>query len=117
MKKPEKPVSSVGDEASAVTDAPMVVDPAIATAWVGVFAEGTRFLAHRMRQDLDTQKAILACKNPAELLEIQARFFETAVEEYSEEVMRFTGMVVRAAEETAEDAVASHSLDNDDVPV
>ncbi len=95
----------------------MAVSPAIATAWVGLFAEGTRFLAHRLRQDLDTQKALLASTSPTEMLEVQARFFETAIEEYSEEVMRLSGMMLRAAEESVEDAVEGHSVESDDMPV
>ena len=95
----------------------MVMNPAIASAWVSVFAEGTRFLAHRLRHDRETQKAILACTSATELLEIHVNFYQTAIEEYAEEAARLSEMVLQATEVTAEDAVAEHSSESNDLPV
>ena len=117
MGKAKKSEASVEDQESKITATMMAVNPGIASAWVGVFAEGTRFLAHRLRQDLATQKAILDCNNATELLAVQAEFFETAIEDYSKEVMRLSNMVLRATEEAVEDAVSSHSVNNDDLPI
>jgi len=103
MQKSEKQEASVEEAMPTMANPMMAVNPAVASAWIGVFAEGTRFLAHRLRKDLETQKAILQCKSATDLLEVQTRFYETAIQEYAAEVMRFSEMVMRAAEETAED--------------
>ncbi len=111
MQKSEKQDSPVGEAMPTTANAMMAVNPVVASAWVGVFAEGTRFLAHRLRKDLETQKAMLQCESATDLLAVQTRFYETAVQEYADEVMRFSDMVMRAVEETAGDAAASHLRD------
>ncbi len=74
---------------SAVKAAMMAVNPAAAQAMMSVMAESARFLTDRLQQDLDAQKALLACKSPTELLQVQSEFMKTAMEQYIDYAIRF----------------------------
>ena len=70
MRKLKKSESSTESGMAKGANAMMAMSPAVASAWGGVFAEGTRFLAHRLRQDLESQKAMLECKSATEFLQV-----------------------------------------------
>lgn len=53
-------------------------------------AELTHFVAQRMQEDIRAQKEILQCRTLDELREAQTRFFQTAIEQYSEEASRLS---------------------------
>ena len=55
---------------------------------IAVQLPDTEFLAERIRQDLETQAALLRCRNLGEVGAVQARFFGTAVAQYGDEVSR-----------------------------
>ena len=62
--------------------------------------EITDFVAERIRQDLDTQQAFLRCRSLDEVREVQARFVQTALDQYSAEttkLFKLGGDVPRAA--------------------
>ncbi|MEM8956513.1 MAG: phasin family protein [Pseudomonadota bacterium] len=62
------------------------------TAWSdGVqqyFQEMSRFLTMRFEKDVETQKQVLACRDPEELRGIQAKFIQEALSDYHEETSR-----------------------------
>ena len=61
---------------------------AMLDSWERSRDEITEFLAERIRQDLETQAALLRCRNLGEVGAVQARFFGTAVAQYGDEVSR-----------------------------
>lgn len=55
------------------------------------------FVAARIRQDLETQQAMLRCRTMDDVRDVQARFLKTAMDQYSAEaqrLMRLGGEVV-----------------------
>jgi hypothetical protein len=112
---PTKVNKDVG--APAMAAAMVAVSPAITKAWVEMMSDSARFLADRLQQDLETQKVMLACKTPTELLQVQSAFFKTAMEQYTEHAMRLKETMTSATEETIKDVRSSHSRGYDDVPL
>lgn len=55
-------------------------------------AEVTRFVTDRLQQDLEFQTQLLQCRDPAELRELQGRFFKEAFEQYSAETGKLVQM-------------------------
>lgn len=102
---------------SAVKAAMMAVNPATAQAMMSVMAESARFLTDRLQQDLDAQKALLACKSPTELMQVQAGFMKTAMEQYMAYAVRFQKAMTTATADTMENARTGHSRGYDDVPI
>ena len=117
MAKPKKPAVAEDVGADPMTAAMAAMNPVATSAWLDLVDEGARFFTQRLEQDLETQRELLACKNPAELIEVQSRFMKSAMEQYSEEAKRLLQMMSNATEEIAEDASADHSRSQDDVPV
>lgn len=66
------------------------------TAWVEGMSkignEVTRFVSERIQEDLETQKKVLACRDPAELQSIQMAFLTKAFEQYSAETGKLAEM-------------------------
>ena len=50
--------------------------------------EFVTFLARRVQEDLDIQRALLECKSLDEVRRVQTRFLERAVSQYAEETSR-----------------------------
>jgi hypothetical protein len=46
------------------------------------------FVSERIRQDMETQQELLRCKSLDEVRVLQARFFKTAMDQYSAEATR-----------------------------
>lgn len=59
------------------------------TAWTEAVsdlgAEVVSFVAERIKEDVKAQQEILHCKSVAELQNIQARFFQKALDQYQDE--------------------------------
>jgi len=117
MKKPSKMQAKADDVAPAMKTGLMAVNPVSTKAWLEIMSESTRFVMDRLQQDLDTQKAMLACNGPAELLQVQSEFFKVAMEQYTDEATRLYGMMSNATEDTIRDAQSGHSRSYDDVPL
>jgi hypothetical protein len=64
--------------------------------------EISAFVAERIRQDLDTQSALLRCRSLDEVRDLQVRFFRTAVEQYSSEAVQLIGIGREMAARTIE---------------
>jgi phasin family protein len=103
--------------APALTAAMMAVNPMATQAWLDLMQESSRFLTDRLQQDFETQKAMLACKNPGELLELQAEFLRSAIEQYSDYTNRFFQQMSVATQETVKGARSGRSRRYDDVPL
>ncbi|MDU8945819.1 phasin family protein [Ovoidimarina sediminis] len=99
------------------TAAMMAVSPVATKAWLDIMSESAKFVMERLQQDMETQKAILACKSPMELMQVQSDFISTAVKQYTEEVTRLFNVMSKATEETIEETRSGHSRGYDDVPL
>ena len=112
-KKTETPDGGVAD----MTAAMMAANPALAKSWATLMNESARFLSERLQKDLDAQKALLACKTPAEVVEVQTEFFRKAMTDYSDEAQRMFKIMTGAGEEAVKEAKSSSRRGYDDVPV
>jgi hypothetical protein len=112
-----KPKTDASSGAPAMTAAMMAFNPIAAKAWPDMMSENARFLTDRLQQDLETQKAMLACKSPTELLQVQAEFFRTTMEQYGAFATRFYAKMSTAAQDTVKHAGSSHARNYDDVPL
>ncbi len=95
----------------AMTAAMMAMNPVAAKAWTDIMAEGSRFFTERLQQDFEAQKAIMACKTPADLMEVQSEFFKTAMEQYTQEASRLYEMMTQAMDEAVEGTRAKYKSD------
>lgn len=102
---------------SAMTATMTALNPVAAKAWQEIISENTRFLTDRLKQDLATQSAILACKTPAELMEIQSAFLKTAMEQYSAHTFRLQKAIAAATTDAAKNMRSTHSRGYDDLPL
>ena len=117
MGKPKETRAAEDNSASAVTAAMMAINPVGTKAWLDITSEGTRFMMKRLQQDLETQEAMLKCKNPMELLEVQSEFIKTAMEQYTDEVTRLCSAMSKTMKETADDTRSGRARGYDDVPL
>lgn len=117
MGKPRKKPTRPQTDTTATNAAMMTLSPLTPGAWFDVVSESNRFVMDRLQQDLETQKAMLSCKNPAEIMRLQSEFFQTALKQYSEETMRLFRMMSDATEETVAKTKTSRSRGYDDVPL
>lgn len=95
-------------------DAPKTPTP---QAWMDILSDNARFMTDRLQQDMETQKALLACKTPAELLQVQTEFFKSAMAQYTEHATRMFNKVAATSQETVKSTRASQSRGYDDVPI
>ena len=70
---------------------------AMADAWADLIAESAAFVAARLKQDARTQHAMLHCRTPRELQEIQSAFVQKAIEDYQDETGRMTTLMESTA--------------------
>jgi hypothetical protein len=117
MAKPNQTEVNKDGGAHAMAAAMVAMSPAMTKAWLEMMSDSARFLADRLQQDLETQKVMLACKTPTELLQVQSAFFKTAMEQYTEHALRLKEKMTKATEETIKDVRSGHSRGYDDVPL
>ena len=113
----KKTMTADNTAAPAIAAAMMVVNPVAAKAWMDFMSESAQFVVDRLQQDLDTQKAMLECKSPDELIRIQTEFVIKAMAQYSEEATRMAKMISKATRDVIEDTKYGHSRGYDDVPL
>ncbi|SMX25839.1 phasin family protein [Boseongicola aestuarii] len=97
--------------------AAIAINPIAAKACVDLMSESARFMAERLQRDMELQMEMLACKNPAALLDVQSRFVKETMAHYTDEASRYMQMVFDASNDIAEDAKTGHSRGYDDVPL
>ena len=90
------------------TNAAAALNPMAATLWQDVLQESARFMTERLQKDLETQQAMLSCKSPAELLQLQADFYQSALADYTEETTRMLKLMSKAS---------GTSREYDDIPL
>ena len=114
---PKRTKSDANSGAPAMIAAIMAVNPIAAKAWPDIMSETACFLTERLQQDIDTQKAMLTCKSPAELLQVKAEFIRSAMEQYTDYATRLYAKISAAAEDAGKGARSSHSRGYNDVPL
>lgn len=71
--------------------------------------EATRFLQHRLEEDLKTAEAFSNCKTFSDLNDAGEKFCKRAIEEYGEEAAKLTnlgvGLMSKAAEDVQQEAI------------
>lgn len=95
----------------------LAANPILGKAWFGLMAESARFITKRLEADLEMQRAMLACRNPAEFMQLQTKFVSAAATQYAEEASKLFQMTLKASGDIAEDALSPHTSEYDDIPV
>jgi len=98
---------------SAMTSA----SPTHSKVWTDIMSQNTRFVSALLQEYLEAQKAMLACKNPSEVVQIQSMFFQIAFEQYTTEALKMFDIMTGATEETIKNTKTRYKRDYDDVPV
>jgi hypothetical protein len=111
MAKPTTDTSMSNPAQTAILGMLSALNPAAAQAWLDLMQESARFMTTRLQQDIETQKALLACKSPAELMQVQTEFFKSAAKQYSEHTTR----LLKGVEQSA--AGNGFARNYDDVPL
>lgn len=117
MAKSAKKTAPAPTGAAEVTSAMAAAAPIAPDALLKVMNESAQFVMARLQRDLETQKALLSCKSPAELLKVQTDFYQTAMQDYSKEAARMFEMMSSAATSSIKEANAPHKRGYDDVPL
>ncbi|MGF1475261.1 MAG: phasin family protein [Geminicoccaceae bacterium] len=68
-----------------------------------VQSELFKFLNRRLNEDQEAARELAACKSATDAYTICSKFFETAAQQYSDEMGRLAGMYSDLARETMED--------------
>ncbi len=55
------------------------------------------FMSHRLQEDMEASKSLMACTTPEEAFQVQRRFAETATREYFDEARKVMEMAARVA--------------------
>ena len=55
-------------------------------------SEVTAFIANRVKDDLQTQHDLLACKTSADFLHVQAQFVQRAINQYTDETGKMVAL-------------------------
>ena len=95
----------------------MTSNSAAAKVWTAMMTETTRFLTQRLTDDLETQKAMLNCKHPAEIVQLQSEFFRKSVEQYTAEAHRMFEIMTSATEEAVKETGAGTKRGYNDIPL
>ncbi|MFC4670441.1 phasin family protein [Seohaeicola nanhaiensis] len=85
--------------------------------WMEIMAESARFLSARLRADVAAQQAMLACRSPAELFQVQTEFCSTALQDYANEAARIGRKMTETVEDTLTDLKTGRARGYDDVPL
>ncbi|WP_294620555.1 phasin family protein [uncultured Roseovarius sp.] len=117
MAKSKKTYEAATGGLPAMTAAMMVGNPALAKAWTEVMTESARFVSERLQHDFETQKVMMACKTPAEVMQVQSEFFRKAMQDYSEEAQRMYQIMTGSGEDALKQAKSGTKRGYDDVPV
>ncbi len=91
-----KAQSAKPPETNPMADVMTAFTPMAAEVWQEIMREGARFMTERLQKDLETQQAMLSCKSPTELLQLQAEFYQSAMSDYSAEATRMLTLMARA---------------------
>lgn len=85
-----------GPDAADLASAMAAFNPMAPEAWQEIMTESARFVSDRLQQDLEAQRALLNCKTPVELLQVQTEFYQKAVAQYAEEAARMMKIMTKS---------------------
>lgn len=100
-----------------MTQALMGANPKVMETWLELMNNSARFVADRLEKDRETQMALLNCKTPAELMQVQSAFFKDAVEQYTAQTTQMFEKFSEAAGSTIRETTARRARGYDDVPL
>lgn len=92
-------------------------NPKVMEAWVELLNDSARFVTDRLQKDQETQQALLNCKTPADIMQVQSEFFKDAVEQYTAQTTRMCEKISEAAGTTLKETTAGLARSYDDVPL
>jgi len=116
-KNPAQKPEPMTPDMSAMTAMMMTNTSASAKAWTEMMTEMTRFVSERLQNDVETQKAMLRCQTPADLMHLQSEFFRKTVEQYTGEAQRLFAIMTEATEGAVKDTKTGTKRGYDDVPL
>lgn len=108
-------VKSEKAQTEATTTLPIA--PAVMQIGMDIMVENTRFLTERLHEDLETQKAILACKTSAEVMHVQSEFFRKAMGQYTDHAKHLGERFAAVAAASMKTMTSKQSRAYDDVPL
>ncbi|MEB8386362.1 phasin family protein [Rhodobacteraceae bacterium KMM 6894] len=85
--------------------------------WLNIMTQSAQFVADRLQQDMETQRAFLQCRTPQDVMQLHTEFYKTAIAQYTAEATRMMQAVSEATAETAMQATKPTSRTYDDVPL
>ena len=85
--------------------------------WSDLGAEMMQFASSRIQQDMEAQKAMMACKSFEELQKLQAQYYSEAIKDYTAQIQRSMAALSGAATKQADGLVTPTKRGYDDVPV
>ena len=80
-------------------------NPLAAKVWQDIMEESVRFMTERLEKDVETQKAMLNCKSPTELMQVQADFYQEALSDYTEQTTRMLKLMSQTGAKRSYDDV------------
>ncbi len=116
----KKSQKTENEAATATIDAMKTFGPIGETAQkvcADVANETLRFVTFRMQQDLETQRAMLACTNLVDVQKAQADFCTQALKDYQSQASRIMEIMSAAAPKGLDFAPLLTRRDYDDVPL
>ncbi|SIT03551.1 Phasin protein [Roseivivax lentus] len=115
--KNETPDLALGAGMPTLSAAIMAVNPAATKAWMDLMSESAQFVTTRLHEDIETQKALLACRTPADLLRLQSDYIQKAIQQYTQEAQRLSKRMSKATEDIATEMKTGHARRYDDIPL
>ena len=95
-------------DAATLTGVMAGFNPMAPETWREIMTESARFLSERLQQDMEAQQAMLKCKSPLELFQVQTEFYQKAVADYAEEASRMMQITTKST---------GAKRDYDDIPL
>ena len=108
---------SKSEKTAAIPTGMPYANPAALEPWKNIVTQSTQFVANRLEHDLETQQALLDCRTPTELLEIQTQYFQKAMQDYTAQASRVFSLMSTTTETALKDANTAHKRAYDDVPL
>ena len=115
--KSAKPKTTPESGATDVTAFMMATNPMATQAWLDFMNESARFVTERLHQATETQRAMLSCRTPAELMKVQSEFYQDALRQYAEEANRLFNLMSDATRKNLGVTMTKHARSYDDVPL
>nr|WP_309503471.1 phasin family protein [uncultured Roseovarius sp.] len=85
--------------------------------WLNIMTQSAQFVADRLQQDMETQRAFLQCRTPQDVMRLHTEFYKTAMAQYTAEATRMVKAMSEATAETTKQATKLTSRAYDDIPL